>query len=92
MRQNLDATGGMVLAERVSQVLAPRLGRAAAHEVVSDAAATGSFRWALVADGRVGLTTDEVDALLDPDAYLGSAEALIDRALGRYADWNGGRT
>ena len=92
MRQNLDATGGMVLAERVSQVLAPRLGRAAAHDVVSDAAATGSFRWALVADGRVGLTTDEVDALLDPDAYLGSAEALIDRALGRYADWNGGRT
>ena len=35
MRQNLDATGGLVLAERVSNMLAPRLGRAVAHEVVA---------------------------------------------------------
>ena len=67
MRQNLDAAGGLVLAERVSHLLAPKLGRAEAHEVVATAAATGSFRWALVADERVGLGADEVDALLDPD-------------------------
>ena len=36
MRQNLDATGGLVLAERVSQLLAPRVGRAEAHEIVRD--------------------------------------------------------
>ena len=92
MRQNLDAAGGLVLAERVSQLLAPKLGRAEAHEVVATAAATGSFRWALVADERVGLGADEVDALLDPDAYLGSAGAMIDRALARHAERNGGRT
>ena len=92
MRQNLDATGGLVLAERVSQLLAPRVGRREAHEIVSAAAATGSFRWALVADERVGLSAEEVDVLLDPEEYLGSAGALVDRALTRYARDKGGDT
>ena len=92
MRQNLDATGGLVLAERVSQLLAPRVGRREAHEIVSAAAATGSFRWALVADERVGLSTEQVDVLLDPEEYLGSAAALVDRALARYARDKGGDT
>ncbi len=92
MRQNLDATGGLVLAERVSQLLAPRVGRREAHEIVSAAAATGSFRWALVAEERVGLSAEEVDALLDPEEYLGSAAALVDRALARYAREKGGDT
>ena len=92
MRQNLDATGGLVLAERVSQLLAPRVGRREAHEIVSAAAATGSFRWALVADERVGLSAEEVDVLLDPEDYLGAAAALVDRALARYVQENGGDT
>jgi 3-carboxy-cis,cis-muconate cycloisomerase len=92
MRQNLDAAGGLVLAERVSHLLAPKLGRAEAREVVATAAATGSFHWALVADERVGLSSDEVGALLDPEGYLGSAAALVDRALARYAEGNGGDT
>ena len=92
MRQNLDATGGLVLAERVSQLLAPRVGRREAHEIVSAAAATGSFRWALVADERVGLSAEEVDVLLDPEEYLGSTGALVDRALTRYARDKGGDT
>jgi hypothetical protein len=33
-----------------------------------------------------------VDALLDPEDYLGSAAALVDRALARYAQENGGDT
>jgi 3-carboxy-cis,cis-muconate cycloisomerase len=92
MRRNLEATGGLVLAERVSHLLGPRVGRQEAHEIVSAAAATGSFRWALVADERVGLSAEEVDALLDPEDYLGSAGALVDRALARYAQENGGDT
>jgi 3-carboxy-cis,cis-muconate cycloisomerase len=90
MRRNLDITGGLVVAERVSHLLAPRLGRRQAHEVVAAAAATGSFRWALVADERVGLSADEVDALLDPEGYLGSAAELVDRALERHARETGG--
>jgi len=84
MRANLDASGGLVLAERVSFALSPRLGRSQAHEVVAEAARAPSFRDALAADARVGLTQEELDALLDPIGYLGAAEALVDRALRAY--------
>jgi 3-carboxy-cis,cis-muconate cycloisomerase len=84
MRANLEASGGLVLAERVSFALAPRLGRSQAHEVVAEAARASSFRQALTADARVGLVEDELDVLLDPVGYLGAAEALVDRALGAY--------
>ena len=59
-------------------------GRGQAHEVVAEAARAPSFREALLADQRTGLSTDELDALLDPTGYLGAAEALVDRALGEY--------
>jgi 3-carboxy-cis,cis-muconate cycloisomerase len=84
MRANLEASGGLVLAERVSFALAPRLGRSQAHEVVAEAARASSFRQALTADARVGLVEDELDVLLDPVGYLGAAEALVDRALRAY--------
>ena len=90
MRENLDLTGGLVNAERVSHLLAPRVGRSEAHEIVATAAATGSFRWAIVADERVGLSAEDVDALLDPEGYLGAAEELVDRALARYEAGEGG--
>jgi 3-carboxy-cis,cis-muconate cycloisomerase len=84
MRTNLGASGGLVLAERVSFALTPRLGRSQAHEVVAEAARAPSFRDALAADARTELTEEELDALLDPTGYLGVAEALVDRALERY--------
>jgi 3-carboxy-cis,cis-muconate cycloisomerase len=86
MRANLDAGGGVVVAERISFALTPRLGRSGAHEVVAEAAGATSFRDALLADRRTGLETDELDALLDPTGYLGAAELLVDRALGRYEE------
>ena len=84
MRANLDLTGGLVLAERVAFLLTKRLGRAAAQEVVREAAAAESFRDALLADPRTGLDADELDAALDPSTYLGSAGLLVDRALAFY--------
>jgi 3-carboxy-cis,cis-muconate cycloisomerase len=84
MRANLDAGGGLVVAERVSFALTPRLGRGEAHAVVAEAARAPSFRDALLADERVGLSGDELDALLDPTGYLGSAEELVDRALAEH--------
>jgi 3-carboxy-cis,cis-muconate cycloisomerase len=84
MRANLDASGGVVLAERISFALTPRLGRSQAHQVVAEAARASSFRAALAADARVGLTEHELDELLDPVGYLGAAEALVDRALSEY--------
>ncbi|HEY0487558.1 MAG TPA: 3-carboxy-cis,cis-muconate cycloisomerase [Mycobacteriales bacterium] len=83
MRSNLDLTGGLVLAERVTAALAPRLGRLAAHDLVSSAAGGGRpFADALAG---AGLPADEVAALLDPASYLGSAEAFVDRALAAHA-------
>ena len=85
MRQNLDLTGGLVMAERVAFLLMDRLGRAEAQEIVRDAAASGtSFRDALLADARTGLEPAALDAALDPSTYLGSAAGLVDRALALY--------
>jgi 3-carboxy-cis,cis-muconate cycloisomerase len=83
MRANLDAGGGLVLAERVALKLAEQMGRSAAHELVGAAASQPSFRDALLDDPRASLSREEVDALLDPLEYLGSAESLVDRALAR---------
>ena len=84
MRANLEASGGLVVAERISFALTTCLGRGQAHAVVAEAARAPSFREALLADQRTGLSADELDALLDPTGYLGAAEALVDRALGEY--------
>jgi 3-carboxy-cis,cis-muconate cycloisomerase len=81
MRRNLDATGGLVLAERIALMLVDRLGRVEAQDVVREAAAAESFRDALLDDPRVGLGPAELDAALDPSTYLGSAAGLVDRAL-----------
>ena len=89
MRRNLDATNGLVLAERVSFVLTAHYGREEGHEIARAAtervAVSGrSFADELRDDERVGLSDDELDALLDPTAYLGSGEELVDRALALY--------
>jgi 3-carboxy-cis,cis-muconate cycloisomerase len=89
MRRNLDLTGGLVMAERISFLLLDRLGRAEAQEIVREAAlrAAGSdtsFRKALLDDARAGLQPAELDAALDPSSYLGSAVPLVDRALALY--------
>lgn len=89
MRANLEASGGLVVAERISFALTTRLGRGEAHAVVAEAAQAPSFREALLADHRTGLAADELDALLDPTGYLGAAEALVDRALGEYEGTRG---
>ncbi len=86
MRANLDLGGGLVVAERISFALTSRLGRSEAHMLVGEAARAPSFRDALLADARTGLTADEVESLLDPTEYLGAAESLVDRALSEYED------
>ena len=89
MRRNLDATNGLVLAERISFALSARYGRAEGHEIAREAtqrvAVSGrSLADELRNDQRVELSGDELDALLDPTTYLGSAEAFVDRALELY--------
>ena len=91
MRENLDATNGLLLAENVTTVAAGKLGRLEAHELVQAAAqrtADGGkpFRDELLAEPDLceALSPEEVDAALDPAGYLGSAEAFVQRALDFY--------
>ena len=97
MRANLDATGGLPLAEHVAGLLAPALGRVTAHDLVAQASAhavaTGvSLREALLGQpeprqrlGDAGLTLDQIDSALDPAGYLGAAGQFTDAALAAHA-------
>ncbi|MUL40270.1 3-carboxy-cis,cis-muconate cycloisomerase [Streptomonospora sp. PA3] len=86
MRANLAASGGFPMAERVTTDLAGELGRSQAHEQVRDACAEaarsgrdlGTVLAEHFGDRR---SRTEIDALLDPAGYLGSAPDLVDRAL-----------
>jgi 3-carboxy-cis,cis-muconate cycloisomerase len=89
MHENLDASNGLVLAERISFLLTPMLGRTAALELVSDAAdrslsGGSSLRDELAADDRVTLSAAELDAAFDPAGYLGSAEELVEAVVALY--------
>jgi 3-carboxy-cis,cis-muconate cycloisomerase len=83
MRANIAGTGGTVFAERAMMLLAPSLGRDAAHALISKAAADTSARGVKFADALAAnpavarvLTHGELSTLEDPEAYLGVAERL----------------
>lgn len=89
MRANLAATGGQLVSERVSAVLAPRLGKTAARELLTQASMLASRTGLPLADVLVGLpqlagvlSREEAAALLDPVGYTGAMRPLVDRALG----------
>jgi 3-carboxy-cis,cis-muconate cycloisomerase len=93
MRQNLKETGGMLMAENVTTVVADRLGRLEAHGIVEAAARRAAdagrpLRDELLAEPvlRERLSAEEIDAALDPAGYLGSTGAFIDRALRVYRE------
>ncbi|MHA6757943.1 nitrosuccinate lyase [Streptacidiphilus sp. PAMC 29251] len=88
MRANLDLTGSQVVSERMAALLAPRLGRARARQLLTIASQTAGR------DGRplaavlgempeVSAHFDdrELALLLDPADYTGAAGLLVDRAL-----------
>ncbi len=98
MRANLDATGGSHLAENITTLLAPALGRIPAHDLVANASAraaeTGvSLTDALFADAEpaarlaeAALTRPELESALRPESYLGATAEFIRRALSAHAD------
>lgn len=91
MRENLEATGGALMAESVVMTLSGRVGQQRARKLVDAAAgqaldSRSPFRDVLVGDEEVRgeLSEEEIDRALDPAAYLGSSDAFIDRALARH--------
>ncbi|MER5763467.1 3-carboxy-cis,cis-muconate cycloisomerase [Streptomyces sp. NPDC002082] len=90
MRENLMLTGSQVVSERVSAVLAPRIGKAEAKELLTRASAEaertgGSLAEILGALPKVKrhLTDAQIVRLLDPEGYTGAAPALVDQELAR---------
>jgi len=88
MRANLDAAGGLPLAEAAAAALAGPLGSRHAREVVEAASRRAAedgraLREVLLASPEVaaGLDGADLDKALDPAAQLGAAGALVDRAL-----------
>ncbi|HYK67967.1 MAG TPA: lyase family protein [Streptosporangiaceae bacterium] len=98
MRANLDAAGGLPLAEHMTTVLAPALGRLAAHELVAAASARAasqgiSLPEALLADAattatlrEAGIGPAELASAADPAGYLGAAAEFVGRALAAHGD------
>jgi 3-carboxy-cis,cis-muconate cycloisomerase len=91
MRQNLDATGGLILTEAVMMSLGERIGRGEAHHLLEAAsrkalAERRHLRDVLASDEHITRHLDEaaLKRLFDPLAYLGSAEQFVDRTLAAY--------
>ncbi|WP_240802454.1 3-carboxy-cis,cis-muconate cycloisomerase [Streptomyces sp. A0642] len=90
MRENLGATGGLIVSERLVAVLSPRTGRAEARTAVTEGAARAAregihLHEALAQDPALAgvVTPDELRNLTDPSGYTGAAGLLTDRALRR---------
>ena len=87
MRANLELTGGLLLTEAVSTALAERVGRTRGQggrrpmPRVAPRRAAGRCATSWSPTTRIELSAEEIDRALDPAAYLGSAEAFVDRAL-----------
>jgi 3-carboxy-cis,cis-muconate cycloisomerase len=88
MRQNLDATRGLVFAEAVTMALAEKMPRTEAHELISNACTRAQtecrdLRSVLAQDDVVKtlLSAPELDRLFAPANYLGVADQLLDRVL-----------
>jgi 3-carboxy-cis,cis-muconate cycloisomerase len=93
MRANLQATGGLLMAEAVSATLASRMGKARAHELVEAACRRAieqqrPLAEILAQEPEIArrLSADEIEVLLMPESYLGAAEAFVERVLSRKND------
>ncbi|ANP50728.1 3-carboxy-cis,cis-muconate cycloisomerase [Streptomyces griseochromogenes] len=86
MRRNLEATGGLIVSERLSAALAPALGSARSKRLLTELAGRARTEdrplRELLAE-KVELEASELDDLIDPAHYTGFAGPLTDRALER---------
>jgi 3-carboxy-cis,cis-muconate cycloisomerase len=89
MEDNFDALRGTTMAESISAALAMKIGRLRAHELLREATERANanklhLRTVLKNMPEVSseLTDERIDQLMEPRAYLGSAQRFIDRVLG----------
>ncbi len=90
MRANLEASGGLVMAEAAAMALSPHLGRLRAKDLVHDACERASAEAAHLASVLASvpevarhLDGDALARTMDPANYLGTAGAEVDRVVAR---------
>src|SRR5438477_3416033 len=88
MRVNLDATGGLIMAEAVTFALAEKIGKSEAHRLIEEAckkavAVKQHLRDVLSAEPKITshLGAEQLAKLFEPMAYQGISQTLIDRLL-----------
>jgi 3-carboxy-cis,cis-muconate cycloisomerase len=88
MRANLDATHGVVFAEQVSMLIVARIGRAAAHALLAEAARAAvesgqSWREILRGKREIAalLTPEQMESIGRAEDYLGSTEIFRKKLL-----------
>jgi 3-carboxy-cis,cis-muconate cycloisomerase len=96
MAANLAAARGLPMAEHLTAVLAPALGRGAAHDLVARASRQAAAADRALADvllgtpefagpiRAAGLTELQVADALEPSAYLGAAVTFVAAALAAF--------
>lgn len=88
MSENLSRSRGVTMAESAMMLLARHLGRAHAHDILTEAsqralAESRPLSEILIDDPRVSthLGPEDIHAALAPENYLGTTDRFIDRAL-----------
>ena len=92
MRENLDGQGASIMAESAMMALADVVGRADAHDLVSEAASTARSEGLTLRDALERTLEPEIlaaipplDDVLDPGSYLGETDAIVTAALAGWA-------
>jgi 3-carboxy-cis,cis-muconate cycloisomerase len=90
MRTNLEATNGLIFAERAMMLLAPKIGRDAAHQVIESAVSKSIQEGKRLAsvltdmpEVKKHLNAATLRRLESPEEYLGSAELFRQAQLSR---------
>jgi 3-carboxy-cis,cis-muconate cycloisomerase len=93
MLENLELTHGLIYAESVSMLLATRIGKSAAHELIENLAAQAvktkrHLRDVLMDDMQVRahFANGDIAKLFDPLASMGSANGFISRAINTFKE------
>jgi 3-carboxy-cis,cis-muconate cycloisomerase len=93
MAANLAATEGLPLAEHVTALISGVLGAPRAHDLVARASERAASSGLLLRDvllglpeladtlAAAGITSEQVEAALEPAGYLGATQVFIDAAL-----------
>ncbi|KAJ3545610.1 hypothetical protein NM208_g2425 [Fusarium decemcellulare] len=87
--ENLNSTGGLIVAEAVMMGLAPHLGRQQSHDVIYEACKTAietkqTLHDVLGKNSEVVslLGAEELERLCDPTKYMGAANLMVDTVIG----------